>query len=68
MRLLCPEVIFIDRLDREYERMPGRPRKVSEADRAKIAERYRLWQENTPKRICEDYGITMNTLRKYVRA
>jgi hypothetical protein len=45
----------------------GRPRQLTQAQQASAVRRYRAWQNNRPKRICEDLGISRNTLLEYIR-
>lgn len=45
----------------------GRPRALTKEQQASAVRRYRAWQNNRPKRICQDLGISRNTLDEYVR-
>lgn len=40
-------------------------RKLPEAERRIIAQRYWEWQRNFPKRICTQHGINRETMRNY---
>lgn len=42
-------------------------RKLTEAERRKVAERYLSWRRNFPKRICAEHGINKATMLAYVR-
>lgn len=45
---------------------PGQ-RKLPEAERRRVAERYSTWRRNMPKVICAEHGIDRQTMTSYVR-
>ena len=42
-----------------------RRKKHEEPVRRQIAERFKLYKRNSPKRICAEYGIDYKTLERY---
>lgn len=44
----------------------GRPRKLTPEQQQQAKARYYLWRANTPQRIANDLGISVDTLRHYV--
>jgi hypothetical protein len=45
---------------------PGQ-RKLPEAERRRIADRYHEWKRNMPKVICAEHGINRWTMLEYAR-
>lgn len=45
----------------------ARPKKLAGPERRVVAQRYKAFLANQPKRICGDFGINKDTMLKYAR-